>query len=461
MPTLSHITLPTIEAPTEMPALSLSEYTARLDVVLDRMEVEKFDFLVIYGDREHFANLCYLTGFDPRFEEAVLLLGKDGHRKLLVGNECLGYLPDERMEIEIELFQEFSLLGQPRAASRPLRTILEEFGIRPGAAVGCVGWKYFDGELIDDAPAAIEIPAYLVDLLRRITTETIKLVNATRLFMNPRDGLRIGNSAAQIAQFEFAATHCSQSVFALLQHIEAGSRERDLEKYLDSAGLPLSCHNMISFGDKARRGLSSPSDNGAQLGDPFTVALGVQGSLVSRAGAVAHSEADLPAATRDFYPRFAANYFDVVVAWYSNVKVGASAGDVFRAVEARRDPSLFQFAVNPGHYIHLDEWLNSPFYDGSDIPLRSGMALQMDIIPVSQGPFCYANMEDGIALADAELRDTLESRYPQMWSRIQQRRAFMRDVIGIPLDDSVLPLSNTAGWLAPYILDVEQAFVNK
>jgi hypothetical protein len=61
---------------------------------------------VVYADREHCANLLHLTGFDPRFEEALLLLSADGRRKLLVGNECLGYLPDaEALGLEVELFQ--------------------------------------------------------------------------------------------------------------------------------------------------------------------------------------------------------------------------------------------------------------------------------------------------------------------------------------------------------------------
>src|SRR5687768_10643366 len=105
MTTLSRITLPALEVPDELPSLSLGEYTERLNAVSERMEAGNFDFLLVYGDREHFANLCYLIGFDPRFEEAVLLLAKDGRRKLLVGNECLGYLPDEQLGIEIELFQ--------------------------------------------------------------------------------------------------------------------------------------------------------------------------------------------------------------------------------------------------------------------------------------------------------------------------------------------------------------------
>ena len=52
--------------------------------------------LIVYGDREHAANLTYLTGFDPRFEEALLILVKtpDSETRkpiLVVGNEGWGY----------------------------------------------------------------------------------------------------------------------------------------------------------------------------------------------------------------------------------------------------------------------------------------------------------------------------------------------------------------------------------
>jgi hypothetical protein len=87
------------------------------------------------------------------------------------------------------------------------------------------------------------------------------------------------------------------------------------------------------------------------------------------------------------------------------------------------------------------------------------MALQMDIIPVSKGPFCYVNAEDGIVLADQSLRDEIASRHPDRWQRILARRAFMQDVIGLALDESVLPLSNLPAWLPIYALDLSQALV--
>jgi hypothetical protein len=154
----------------------------------------------------------------------------------------------------------------------------------------------------------------------------------------------------------------------------------------------------------------------------------------------------------------AANYFDVVACWYESVRVGARGGDVFDAVEATRDASRFDFAVNPGHSIGIDEWIHSPFYAGSDVMLTSGMALQMDIIPVSKGPFWYVNAEDGIALADASLRRRLADKHPQAWARITARQEFMRDVLGVGIDDSVLPLSNYPAVLAPFLLKPSLVF---
>ena len=53
------------------------------------MEERRYDHLVVWADREHSANLAYLTGFDPRFEEAVLIVvGGAATPALLVGNEC-------------------------------------------------------------------------------------------------------------------------------------------------------------------------------------------------------------------------------------------------------------------------------------------------------------------------------------------------------------------------------------
>src|SRR5262249_25323967 len=201
-------------------------------------------------------------------------------------------------------------------------------------------------------------------------------------------------------------------VRAAVEHLRPGVEEQELERHFYPAGLTLSCHSMVSFGDKARRGLSSPSERAARLGDTFAMAFGLKGALNARAGGVVRGPDELSAGLRQFYAAFAANYFDVVSTWYEHVRVGACAGDVFAAVEAKRDARLYRFAVNPGHYLHLDEWVHSPFAPGSRTMLRSGAALQMDIIPISAGPFCYLNGEDGIALPDEALRNGIRSSVP-------------------------------------------------
>ena len=89
---LREVALPDFGRPEELPELPVATYRARLDAAVARMRQAGLDALVVYADREHTANLAHLTGFDPRFEEAVLLLDAGGKGRLLVGNECLGQI---------------------------------------------------------------------------------------------------------------------------------------------------------------------------------------------------------------------------------------------------------------------------------------------------------------------------------------------------------------------------------
>jgi hypothetical protein len=166
---------------------------------------------------------------------------------------------------------------------------------------------------------------------------------------------------------------------------------------------------MVSAGEKARMGLARPSSRRIERGGPITAAFGVWGALTARAGVVAGRAEELEGELAAFFPRFAASYYEAVAAWYEALAVGRPAGEVVAAVAAATPADLWVPALNPGHLIHTDEWLSTPFTEGSAIPLVSGMAIQMDIIPLSRGPFCVANAEDGIVLADEALRADLAS----------------------------------------------------
>ena len=91
-------------------------------------------------------------------------------------------------------------------------------------------------------------------------------------------------------------------------------------------------------------------------------------------------------------------------------------------------------------------------WPGSEVVLRSGMALQLDIIPATGTAYHTTNIEDGVALADEAARAQLAERYPEAWARIGRRREFMAGQLGIRLRPEVLPLSNLAGYLPPYWL---------
>ena len=88
--TLKPITLPSFGLEGNLPEIPSSEFEARIALTIREMSKRNLDFLIVFADREHFANLAFLTNLDPRFEEAMLILDKTGKRKLLLGNECMG-----------------------------------------------------------------------------------------------------------------------------------------------------------------------------------------------------------------------------------------------------------------------------------------------------------------------------------------------------------------------------------
>src|SRR5688572_1724802 len=89
-PRLTDIRLPDFGMPASMPEIAPATYAARLARLRERQEALGYHRLLVYADREHSANLSYLTGFDPRFEEALLIVGSDREPAVLVGNECWG-----------------------------------------------------------------------------------------------------------------------------------------------------------------------------------------------------------------------------------------------------------------------------------------------------------------------------------------------------------------------------------
>jgi hypothetical protein len=449
---LAAIELPDFGTPTAEPVVPAAVYEARLATLRRRAAARGLDAILVYGDREHSANIAYLTGFDPRFEEALLIVTPGRAPALLLGNECFGYARIAKIELRRVLFQSFSLVAQPRDRSAPLDDILAGEGIGRGSRIGVVGWKYF---VAGEAPVpeqAIEAPAYLVDALRQRVGERALVLNATDLLMHPTSGLRVINEVEQLAVFEFAACQTSSGVRNLLFNLRPGLAEHEAVQLLRWNGTPLSCHLMLSSGLRAGLGLASPSDKRIERGDPFTVAFGIWGALNCRAGFVVAGAEELPVGIRDYVDRLVTPYFRAVAAWYETIGIGVPGGQLFEVIDRHIGDPFFGVGLNPGHQLHLDEWVNSPIQRGSDQALASGMAFQVDVIPATGTDYFTSNIEDGIALADAPLRAEFAARFPEAWARIEARRAFMRDRLGIRLKPEVLPFSNIPAYLPPFLL---------
>ncbi len=449
--------LPDFGVPTTRPELSRDIYAERFAALGRARRAAGIDVLVIYADREHSANLSYVTGFDPRFEEALLIIAPGLTPTLLAGPENLGRAQNAAIEVEARLYPPFGLLGQDRSRTPALQEVLENAGIRPNQRIGILGWKYFGPYEAAKPEAWFETPSYVVDTVRRIAGPEGRVINANALLMDASTGLRAINEVEQIAQFEFGAVACSEALKALIAGIRPGMSEMQAAQLMKLGVLPHSCHTMLSSGERLV-GLNSPSHKLLEAGDPVTTAVGYWGGLSSRVGWLAEDASGLPPAAADYVERLAAPYFACAAEWYETIGIGVTGGELDAIARKHLGTPFFNLILNPGHLIHLDEWMHTPVYPGSTETLKSGQAIQCDIIPAVGAPYHGANIEDGIALLDEAGRGAMREKFPELWQRVEARRAFMGDVLGIRLRPEVLPLSNLASAMPPFWLAPSRIF---
>jgi hypothetical protein len=444
-------TLPDFGVPATRPELARGIYLSRLDALNKARRAASIDVLAIYADREHSANLCWLTGIDPRFEEMLLVIAPGQTPTLLAGPENLGRAQKSAIEVEARLYPPFGLMGQDRSQTPDLEEVLTSAGVASGQRVGVLGWKYF-GTFESPRPDTwFETPAFIIDTLRQLVGGEGRVVNANALLMDTSTGLRAVNEIEQIAQFEFGAVMASEALKALFRNLKPGMSEFAGVQTMGLGVLPHTCHTMLSSGSRLS-GLESPSGKIVERGDPLTTAVGYPGGLSSRVAWLVADKSELPANAADWLERLAMPYFACAAEWYETVGIGLPGGALDSIARRHLGDPFFNLILNPGHLTHLDEWMNTPVYPGSKEPLRSGQAIQVDIIPAVGAPYHSANIEDGIALLDERGRSELRDKFPDVAKRVEARRDFMGDVLGIRLKPEVMPLSNLAAAYPPFLL---------
>ncbi|WP_312756971.1 M24 family metallopeptidase [Pantoea brenneri] len=428
----------------------------RLAAIVQRMKQHQITQLIVYADKEHGSNFEYLAGFIPRFEEALLVVNQQGELAYIMGNENLKLVPFARNPGRCLHAPLFSLPNQPMSGETSLSLLLSQAGIVAGARTGLVGWKLF-------SPAQqtlFDLPQFICAAAADAAGGVSHLVNATGLFISPDQGARCINSADEVAFYEAGANRASTAMLAALNSVTPGVSEKHIGARLNADGQPNSVMTIAATGDRFAKAQLYPSDKTIKVGDKLSLTVGYKGGLSSRTAYAVSQASELPCHVSDWLPRLAIPYYHAVVSWLEQLRIGITGGELYALIEAVFPKAQYGWHLNPGHLVADEEWLCSPIWPDSAITLKSGMLLQIDIIPSVAG-YGGCSIEDTVGLADAALRAQLAAEFPAVWQRMTERKAWLSDVLRLKLADEVILLSNTVGYLRPFLLDPQRALVRQ
>lgn len=457
---MSMIELKKIEVPKEEPCLlpiGLTDDTIkqRYSKLLCKMKMAAYDALVIYADLEHGSNFEYLTGFLPRFEEALLIVYECGKAYMVLGNENLNKASKSRVPAEAVHMPHFSLPNQPMPVEETVEEILRKTGIQDKNRIGLVGWKNFTSKMEDNSKLT-ELPYYIVQAIRSICPRA-EITNAAYLFIG-EDGIRTVNNANEFAHYEFGASLAGNGMLNAVQKLQPGMREMDVAHCLEAYGQKNSVVTIAAAGERFVKANMYPTQNLIKVGDRLSLTVGYKGGLQSCCGYVVKDREQLPSAEKDYLEKVAKPYFYAVKTWLEKIRIGCLGSEIYESINSVLPKDKYGWLLNPGHLCADEEWLSSPIYQGSNEIIKSGMLLQIDII-VSVPGYGGVNCESGIFLADGQLRKDIREQYPEVWKRVEHRRRFVIETLGIDISDEVLPTSNSTALCRPYLLDKDAVLV--
>lgn len=437
-----------------------SVYRKRKELLTKRIQEKHLDFAVLYGDREHFANIEYFTRYDCRFEETLLIVRKDGKTWIVAGNEGMAYSYIIPYEAERLYYGNFSLQGQPRNNAASLSQMMESVGIRKGSRIGLAGFKYYETAVEEEEAYTFDVPYYIVRSLQKAAGED-QVTDFTREITGLPDGLRMTvRDANEIAFIEYQSVTAANCVRRMLKNAKAGMTEMEISRKAGADLRECMAYPNILAGERSvSLGLKSPDDFSVlEDGSPMTISYSARGSMCARSGMAATGYDRLGEEQKKEFDAFYENYWHAIASWYAAVTVGVTGKEIFEIVHRYVGDKKYGVALNPGHCIGMDEWSNSPVSGQSEMKLYSGLHFQCDIVACMTEPVMAAICEDTIVIADEHLREALRSEYPEVYDRVVRRQEFMRKKLGIPVHEDVLPMSGNNGVMFPFLLDRSEIF---
>lgn len=454
---LKKVAMPELEKNIYPVEISDETINKRKENVLAKMKKDNIDALIIYADLEHGGNFEYLCGFLPRFEEALLVLHQDGRAQMVLGNENLNKASKARIKVKSIHMPHFSLPNQPMNTTKTVSETLKECGLEKYETVGIVGWKNFTSKL-DENSKLFDIPGYIVDAFKEVYSN-INFINGTYIFIG-EDGVRTTNNANEFAHYEFGATLAGNSILDVLNEIAVGKTEMELADKLERYGQRNSVVTIMATGERFVKANMYPTHKKISLGDPLSITIGYKGGLQSRGGFAINSENELPEGQKDYIEKVAAPYFNAVKEWLESIHIGMEGKELYNKIEEVLPKEIYGWELNPGHLCADEEWLSTPIYPGSKEIIKSGMLFQIDIIPSVKG-YCGISCESGIMLADKDLISKIKEEYPYIWDRIEKRRKYIKNILGINISEEIIPTSAATALCKPFLLNKELAFINE
>lgn len=424
--------------------------------LLDNMQKDGFDAVVVYADLEHGSNFEYLCGFLPRFEEALLILHANGKAFMVLGNENLNKAGKARIEAVPIHMPHFSLPNQPMQTEKSVAQILASCELEDAEKIGLIGWKNFTSH-VEDNHLLFDLPYFLVEALKTVCGKA-QFANAAYLLIG-ENGVRTTNNANEFAHYEYGAALAGNCILKTMDRLKVGKTEMEMAETLAADGQRHSVVTIMATGARFEKANLYPGNKQIQCGDKISITTGFKGGLQSRAGYAVECAEQLPEKEQDYLKAVAIPYFQAVKTWLETIKIGINGNDLYEAVETVLPKEEYGWTLNPGHLCADEEWMSSPIYPQSEETLQSGMLFQIDIIPSVNG-YGGVSCESGILLADEQLRKAIAKEYPAVWERIVKRRAYMQEVLGIRIQEDVLPTSMATAYLRPYLLKKEMALAS-
>lgn len=294
----------------EVPKFTAEDYLDRIDRLFEKTD-HYYTHFVIYGDREHCSNMEYFSGYDPRFEESILVLARNGKHTLIIGVEGSTYAAKIPYEFQLEVYPPLSIpcySNQMNCTTDETAVTLSDLFVKAGlnseSCIGVLGWKLMEKNEFD-------LPVFIYKALCETVPQT-RIENANVHMIDNAVGMRHTLEVKELILTEIAGTKASKAVHDVFSNLKDGIGELEASHYLGIDGDPLNMHPNVNFGKNIFWGLSSPdAHTKLKEGDLVSVGIGFRRSVCFKIGRYARPENKMNTQMEYYFDL----YFRSLVVW--------------------------------------------------------------------------------------------------------------------------------------------------